>query len=42
MLIMFPLNLIIQKIISGRERDIEDIRVIMKKNEKIDEKYILK
>jgi predicted nucleotidyltransferase len=35
-------DLIIQKIISGRERDIEDIRVIMKKNKKIDEKYILK
>jgi predicted nucleotidyltransferase len=35
-------DLIIQKIISGRERDIEDIRIVMLKNKKIDEKYILK
>jgi len=35
-------DLIIQKIISGRERDIEDIRIVIMKNKKIDEKYILK
>jgi len=35
-------DLIIQKIISGRERDIEDLKTILIKNKKIDEKYILK
>jgi len=35
-------DLIIQKIISARERDIEDVRIIIRKNKKIDEKYILK
>jgi hypothetical protein len=35
-------DLIIYKIISGRERDIEDLKVILIKNKKIDEKYILK
>ena len=35
-------DLIIQKIISARERDIEDIRIVMMRNKKIDEKYILK
>jgi len=35
-------DLIIYKIISGRERDIEDLKTILIKNKKIDEKYILK
>ena len=35
-------DLIIHKIISGRERDIEDLKYILVKNKKIDEKYILK
>jgi len=35
-------DLIINKIISGRERDIEDIKSILIKNKKIDKKYILK
>lgn len=35
-------DVIIHKIISGRERDIEDARTILLKNKKIDEKYILK
>jgi predicted nucleotidyltransferase len=35
-------DLIIYEIISGRERDIEDLKVILIKNKKIDEKYILK
>ena len=35
-------DLIIHKIISGRERDMEDLKAILIKNKKIDEKYILK
>jgi len=35
-------DLIIYKIISGRERDLEDRKTILIKNKKIDEKYILK
>ena len=35
-------DLVIYKIISGRERDIEDLKIILIKNKKIDEKYILK
>jgi predicted nucleotidyltransferase len=35
-------DLIIYKIISGRERDMEDLKIILIKNKKIDEKYILK
>lgn len=35
-------DLIIYKIISGRERDLEDLKTILIKNKKIDEKYILK
>jgi len=35
-------DLIIHKIISGRERDIEDIKSLLLKNKKIDKKYILK
>jgi len=35
-------DLIIHKIISGRERDIDDLRIILIKNRKIDEEYILK
>lgn len=35
-------DLIIHKMISGRERDLEDIKIIMLKNKNIDEKYILK
>jgi predicted nucleotidyltransferase len=35
-------DLIIHKIISGRERDIEDLKIILIKNKRIDEKYILK
>lgn len=35
-------DLIIHKIISGRERDLEDIKSIMLKNKNIDENYILK
>jgi len=35
-------DLIIHKIISGRERDIEDLKIIIRKNKNIDEKYILR
>ncbi len=35
-------DLIIHKIVSGRERDIEDVKSIILKNENIDENYILK
>jgi len=35
-------DLIIYKIISGRERDLEDLKTILIKNKKIDEKYTLK
>lgn len=35
-------DVIIQKIVSGRERDIEDIKSILVKNPDFDEKYILK
>jgi predicted nucleotidyltransferase len=35
-------DLIIHKIISGRERDIEDLKTIISKNKKFDEKYVLK
>jgi len=35
-------DLIIYKIISGRERDMGDLKIILIKNKKIDEKYILK
>lgn len=35
-------DVIIHKIISGRERDIEDVKSILFKNKKFDEKYILK
>jgi|UniRef100_A0A7V3ZTA9 predicted nucleotidyltransferase len=35
-------DLIIHKIISGRERDIEDVRVILIKNTNIDDDYIIK
>ena len=35
-------DLIIQKIISARERDIEDVKIILKKNKKIDKRYILR
>jgi len=35
-------DLIIHKIISGRERDIEDLKSIIRKNKNIDEKYILR
>lgn len=35
-------DLIIHKIISGRERDLEDAKIIVVKNKKIDEDYILK
>ena len=35
-------DLIIYKIISGRERDLEDLKTILIKNKKINEKYILK
>jgi hypothetical protein len=35
-------DLIIHKIISGRERDIEDLKTIIRKNKNIDEKYILR
>lgn len=35
-------DLIIHKIISGRERDLEDVKNILLKNQNIDEEYILK
>jgi len=35
-------DLIIQKIISGRERDIEDVKGILLKNKKLNERYIKK
>lgn len=35
-------DLIIHKIISGRERDIEDVRVILIKNSDVDDDYILR
>jgi predicted nucleotidyltransferase len=35
-------DLIIHKIISGRERDIEDLKSVLIKNKKIDKKYVLK
>ncbi len=35
-------DVIIHKIISGRERDIEDVKSILLKNKEFDEKYILK
>lgn len=35
-------DLIIHKIISGRERDIEDIKTVLLKNKNVDGKYILK
>ncbi|MEN3045250.1 MAG: nucleotidyltransferase [Candidatus Hydrothermales bacterium] len=35
-------DLIIHKIVSGRERDLEDVKSILLKNKEVDEKYILK
>jgi predicted nucleotidyltransferase len=35
-------DLIIRKIIAGRERDLEDVKSILLKNKKINENYILK
>ncbi|MCS7130701.1 MAG: hypothetical protein NZ872_04700, partial [Archaeoglobaceae archaeon] len=35
-------DLIIQKVIAGRPRDLEDVKSILLKNENIDKKYILK